>query len=177
MSAMKMAFKVSRIDLQTLFTVEKNVFSLSINSSLLEGTYTTEEVAEIILEICQCICGDIESELINTSHMNVLLLKQLFTQAEHLGFALKGNISEMQNGDLLEEFREKGLGDISENSPEKCSTSDDDGRRRAGDDTHPEAEKTMNLELAHENLKKILYKKNEVIKGLRERLKIYEEKE
>ncbi|XP_071443714.1 leucine zipper transcription factor-like protein 1 isoform X2 [Hetaerina americana] len=103
--------------IQHLKAVE-SCFKRFVDSRLLEGTYTSDEVAEIIQELCQCICGDIESELINTSHMNVLLLKQLFKQAENMGFTLKGNISEMQNEDLLEQIRELELSHTSGHPPD-----------------------------------------------------------
>ena len=41
--------------------------------------------------------GEVESELINTSHTNVLLLRQVFIQAEKWHLKLQADISELEN--------------------------------------------------------------------------------
>ena len=41
--------------------------------------------------------GEVESELINTAHTNVLLLRQLFSQAEKWFLNLQADISELEN--------------------------------------------------------------------------------
>ena len=51
-------------------------------SRLYDDTFTKEEIKEIIGDLEKIIQCDVESELINFSHNNVLLLKQIFKQAE-----------------------------------------------------------------------------------------------
>lgn len=41
--------------------------------------------------------GEVESELINTSHTNVLLMRQVFQQAEKWHLKLQADISELEN--------------------------------------------------------------------------------
>ena len=41
--------------------------------------------------------GEVESELINTAHTNVLLLRQLFQQAEKWHLKMQADISELEN--------------------------------------------------------------------------------
>lgn len=41
--------------------------------------------------------GEVEMELINTAHTNVLLLRQLFIQAEKYYLRLQTDISELEN--------------------------------------------------------------------------------
>lgn len=45
-------------------------------------------------------------ELINTAHTNVLLLRQLFSQAEKFYLRLQSDISELENRELLEQVAE-----------------------------------------------------------------------
>lgn len=47
-----------------------------------------------------------ESELLNTAHTNVLLLRQLFQQAEKWHLKLQADISELENRELLEQIKE-----------------------------------------------------------------------
>ncbi|XP_031705677.1 leucine zipper transcription factor-like protein 1 isoform X3 [Anarrhichthys ocellatus] len=50
--------------------------------------------------------GEVEMELINTAHTNVLLLRQLFSQAEKFYLRLQSDISELENRELLEQVAE-----------------------------------------------------------------------
>uniref|UniRef100_A0A672Y7P1 Leucine zipper transcription factor-like protein 1 n=2 Tax=Sphaeramia orbicularis TaxID=375764 RepID=A0A672Y7P1_9TELE len=50
--------------------------------------------------------GEVETELINTAHTNVLLLRQLFSQAEKFYLRLQTDISELENRELLEQVAE-----------------------------------------------------------------------
>nr|XP_014348819.1 PREDICTED: leucine zipper transcription factor-like protein 1 [Latimeria chalumnae] len=50
--------------------------------------------------------GEVESELINTAHTNVLLLRQLLAQAEKWYLKLQSDISELENRELLEQVAE-----------------------------------------------------------------------
>lgn len=71
-------------------------------SRLYDDTYTKEEVRNILGDIEKIVKYDSESELINFSHNNVLMLQQLFTQAEKWYLRLEIDISELQNQELLE---------------------------------------------------------------------------
>ncbi|XP_065206509.1 leucine zipper transcription factor-like protein 1 isoform X2 [Planococcus citri] len=73
-----------------------------IKSKLLEDTYTRDEVTEIIKNMQNLIVDDLESELINILQTNMLMLCQLFQQAEKWHLQLSIDLSEMQNKELLE---------------------------------------------------------------------------
>lgn len=51
-------------------------------STFFDDTFTKEEVKEIIENLEKIVECDLESEIINFSHNNVLILRQLFKQAE-----------------------------------------------------------------------------------------------
>lgn len=76
-----------------------------LDSRLLEDTYTADEVKDILTSLCKVVCAEIESELITTSHMNVLLLKQLFSQAEKWHLRLQPDMSELENKELLDKIK------------------------------------------------------------------------
>uniref|UniRef100_A0A8D8TBA8 Leucine zipper transcription factor-like protein 1 n=2 Tax=Cacopsylla melanoneura TaxID=428564 RepID=A0A8D8TBA8_9HEMI len=87
---------------------------------LLEATYTQSEVSQLLNNLKQLVTLDIENELINVSHINCLLLKQLFTQAEKWYLYLNIDISEIQNKHLLEVV--KSLDTASSNANEPSPT-------------------------------------------------------
>ncbi|KAI5696929.1 hypothetical protein M8J76_000417 [Diaphorina citri] len=89
---------------QNLKSVELS-FQDVIESRLLEATYTQTEVTQILHNLKQLVTLDIENELINVSHINCLLLKQLFSQAEKWYLYLNIDISEIQNKHLLDIVR------------------------------------------------------------------------
>jgi leucine zipper transcription factor-like protein 1 len=64
---------------------------------VLEDTYTLEEVLEMLESLQSVVRGEVESELINTAHTNVLLLRQVFSQAEKWYLNLQADISELEN--------------------------------------------------------------------------------
>ena len=49
---------------------------------LVEETFTVDEVSEVLNGLQAVVHSEVESELINTAYTNVLLLRQLFSQAE-----------------------------------------------------------------------------------------------
>ncbi|XP_023321990.1 leucine zipper transcription factor-like protein 1 [Eurytemora carolleeae] len=49
--------------------------------------------------------AEVETELINTAHTNVLLLQQLFTQAEKWHLNLDTDLSQLENRELLESIK------------------------------------------------------------------------
>ena len=64
---------------QEMFDVHSTRF---VSSRLTEETFTAEELRDMLFGLCAVVKGDVESELILTTHTNVLLLRQVFRQAE-----------------------------------------------------------------------------------------------
>lgn len=56
-----------------------------------------DEVSEVLSGLQAVVYSEVESELINTAHTNVLLLRQLFSQAEKWYLKLQTDISELEN--------------------------------------------------------------------------------
>ncbi|KAF7665127.1 hypothetical protein LDENG_00153480 [Lucifuga dentata] len=76
------------------------------DSRLVEETFTVDEVREMLDGLQAVVRGEVEMELINTAHTNVLLLRQLFSQAEKFYLRLQTDISELENRELLEQVAE-----------------------------------------------------------------------
>ncbi|XP_064411052.1 leucine zipper transcription factor-like protein 1 isoform X2 [Latimeria chalumnae] len=76
------------------------------DSRLVEETFTVDEVSEMLDGLKIVVHGEVESELINTAHTNVLLLRQLLAQAEKWYLKLQSDISELENRELLEQVAE-----------------------------------------------------------------------
>ena len=64
---------------------------------LLDGTYTCDEVQELLHGLCKVVQADTETELISSTNMTVLLVKQLFEQAEKWHLRLQADLSELEN--------------------------------------------------------------------------------
>lgn len=64
---------------------------------LVEEIFTVDEVKELLDGLQTVVRGEVEMELINTAHTNVLLLRQLFSQAEKFYLRLQSDISELEN--------------------------------------------------------------------------------
>ncbi|XP_024838389.1 leucine zipper transcription factor-like protein 1 isoform X2 [Bos indicus] len=75
-------------------------------SRLVEETFTVDEVSEVLNGLQAVVHSEVESELINTAYTNVLLLRQLFSQAEKWYLKLQTDISELENRELLEQVAE-----------------------------------------------------------------------
>ncbi|KAI5617061.1 leucine zipper transcription factor-like protein 1, partial [Silurus asotus] len=73
------------------------------DSRLVEETFTVDEVSEMLDGLQVVVRGEVEMELINTAHTNVLLLRQLFSQAEKFYLKLQTDISELESRELLEQ--------------------------------------------------------------------------
>lgn len=86
------------------------------DSRLMEETYTVDEVADMLDGLQILVRGEVEMELINTAHTNVLLLRQLFSQAEKFYLRLQTDISELENRELLEQVAEFEKTDFKPNS-------------------------------------------------------------
>ncbi|KAG8442669.1 hypothetical protein GDO86_011456, partial [Hymenochirus boettgeri] len=76
------------------------------DSRLVEETFTAEEVTDMLQGLQTVVHSEIELELLNAAHTNVLLLRQLFTQAEKWYLKLQTDISELENRELLEKVAE-----------------------------------------------------------------------
>ncbi|XP_051910840.1 leucine zipper transcription factor-like protein 1 [Hippocampus zosterae] len=76
------------------------------DSRLVEETFTADEVRDMLDGLHAVVRGEVEMELINTAHTNVLLLRQLFFQAEKYYLRLQTDISELENRELLEQVAE-----------------------------------------------------------------------
>lgn len=76
------------------------------SSRLDETTYTIDEVTDMLDGLLAVVRGEVESELINTSHTNILCMRQMFQQAEKWHLKLAADISELENKELLESIAE-----------------------------------------------------------------------
>ncbi|KAK2167363.1 hypothetical protein NP493_1278g00031 [Ridgeia piscesae] len=76
------------------------------DSRLIEDTFTIDEVTEMLDGLLAVVNGEVETELINTAHTNILLLRQLFQQAEKWHLKLQADISELENRELLEKIKD-----------------------------------------------------------------------
>ncbi|KAM9417563.1 leucine zipper transcription factor-like protein 1 isoform 2-T2 [Salvelinus alpinus] len=76
------------------------------DSRLVDETFTVDEVRDMLDGLQLVVRGEVETELINTAHTNVLLLRQLFSQAEKFYLRLQTDISELENRELLEQVAE-----------------------------------------------------------------------
>lgn len=74
------------------------------DSRLVEDTYTLDEVTDMLDGLCAVVRGEVESELINAAHTNVLLLRQVLSQAEKWHLKLQADISELENRELINEI-------------------------------------------------------------------------
>ncbi|KTF73759.1 hypothetical protein cypCar_00047858, partial [Cyprinus carpio] len=150
---------------------------------LMEETYTVDEVSDMLDGLQVLVHGEVEMELINTAHTNVLLLRQLFSQAEKFYLRLQTDISELENRELLDQVAEFEKTDFKANSKAMSALDDKSKAERAlkelqksqGD--QQELEKKFQQTAAYRNMKEILTKKNEQIKDLRKRLQRYESDE
>ena len=77
----------------------KNIFSVykTLHPRLLDSTYTVDEIEEVWNDLQNIVSGDVESELIACSHTNVLLLKQIFEQAQKWHLNLEADLAELEN--------------------------------------------------------------------------------
>ncbi|KFR16169.1 Leucine zipper transcription factor-like 1, partial [Opisthocomus hoazin] len=76
------------------------------DSRLVEETFTVDEVIDMLDGLQTVVHSEVESELINTTYTNVLLLRQLFSQAEKWYLKLQTDVSELENRELLEQVAE-----------------------------------------------------------------------
>lgn len=70
-----------------------------------ETTMTVEEVHEMLADLWDSAKEEIDTELSHQSHTYVLLLRQLFMQAENWHLKLQADISELENKELLDKVK------------------------------------------------------------------------
>lgn len=75
------------------------------DTRLLESTYTIDEIEDVWNDLQSIVSGDVESELIAFSHTNVLLLKQIFEQAQKWHLNLDADLAELENRELLDQVK------------------------------------------------------------------------
>lgn len=75
-------------------------------SRLVEKMFTVDEVRDMLDGLQVVVRGELETEVLNATHTNVLLLRQLFIQAEKFYLRLQFDISELENRELLEQVAE-----------------------------------------------------------------------
>ena len=71
----------------------------------MEDTYTLEEIEDVLNDINQMIETEAESELMAATHTNVLLLQQIFTQAQKWHLDLDADLAELENRELLDKVK------------------------------------------------------------------------
>uniref|UniRef100_A0A8C7CLM0 Leucine zipper transcription factor-like protein 1 n=1 Tax=Oncorhynchus kisutch TaxID=8019 RepID=A0A8C7CLM0_ONCKI len=76
------------------------------DSRLVDKTFTVDEVRDMLDGLKLVVRGEVETELVNTAHTNMLLLRQLFSQAEKFYLRLQTDISELENRELFEQVAE-----------------------------------------------------------------------
>ncbi|KAI8778578.1 leucine zipper transcription factor-like protein 1 isoform X1 [Biomphalaria glabrata] len=76
------------------------------DSRLTDETFTIDEVTDMLNGLLEIVRSEVESELINTAHTNVLMSRQMCMQAEKWHLKLSTDISELENRELLEQIRE-----------------------------------------------------------------------
>jgi len=64
---------------------------------LTDDTFTIDEVNEMLDSLLSVVRGEVDNELDHTAHTNILLLVQLFQQAEKWHLKLQADISELEN--------------------------------------------------------------------------------
>ncbi|CAG5130893.1 unnamed protein product, partial [Candidula unifasciata] len=76
------------------------------DSRLTDDTFTIDEVTDMLDGLLAVVRSEVENELINTAHTNVLMTRQMCQQAEKWHLKLSTDISELENRELLEQIRE-----------------------------------------------------------------------
>jgi len=64
---------------------------------LTDDTFTLDEVNEMLDGLLSVVRSEVDNELDHTTHTNILLLLQLFQQAEKWHLKLQADISELEN--------------------------------------------------------------------------------
>jgi chromosome segregation ATPase len=73
---------------------------------LLGGDYTEDDVREILDSLCSVLKADMGTELEHAAHTNVLVLQQLFQQAEGMGLNFSVDTGALENQSLLGDLKQ-----------------------------------------------------------------------
>ncbi|XP_014275379.1 leucine zipper transcription factor-like protein 1 [Halyomorpha halys] len=76
-----------------------------IDARLTDTTFTRDEVKELLQNLKDLVEGEVEADLIDISHTNVLLFSQLLKQAEKWHLRMSVDLSEIQNRELLDKVK------------------------------------------------------------------------
>ena len=82
-----------------------NGFQDAKDTKLLDDTFTIEEVEDILKDVKYMVETEAETELLNTTHTNVLLLQQIFAQAEKWHLDLDADLTTLENRELLDQVK------------------------------------------------------------------------
>ncbi|KAG1654921.1 Leucine zipper transcription factor-like protein 1 [Nymphon striatum] len=74
-------------------------------SRLSDQMFSQDEVADILDDFRDTLKAELESELINATHTNILLLQQMFEQGEKWHLKLQVDISQLENRELLDKIK------------------------------------------------------------------------
>jgi len=77
------------------------VFLVLYVNRLTDDTFTIDEVNEMLDSLLSVVRGEVDNELDHTAHTNILLLVQLFQQAEKWHLKLQADISELENRSFI----------------------------------------------------------------------------
>ena len=72
---------------------------------LLAEEYSESDVREILDSLASVLKADLGKELENASHTNVLVLNQLFKQAEGMGLSFSVDTSQLEDHSLISEMK------------------------------------------------------------------------
>ena len=71
--------------------------NISVYHRLTDTTFTRDEVKELLQNLKDLVQGEVEADLIEISHTNILLFSQLLKQAEKWHLRMSVDLSEIQN--------------------------------------------------------------------------------
>ncbi|VDK62830.1 unnamed protein product [Anisakis simplex] len=102
--------KFCRLQRQSRIATVKALFNDTLKKKVQDETYTKDEIKQLLMELREVTGGELESELINMAHMNLLLFRQLSAQAkqqfdlqaEKFNVNLFMNLSELEDRQLLD---------------------------------------------------------------------------
>ncbi|EGD72446.1 hypothetical protein PTSG_00467 [Salpingoeca rosetta] len=73
-------------------------------SRLQDSTFTREEVEDMVDGLCDVVKGDVETELINSSHTNVLVLRKMMEQGEEWKLTFKLETGTLEDRHALDDI-------------------------------------------------------------------------
>jgi len=83
----------------------KDGFEDAKDTKLLDDTFTIEEVEDILKDIDSMVETEVETELFGAARTNVLLLQQIFLQAQKWHLDLDADLSALENRELLDKVK------------------------------------------------------------------------